>query len=99
MTQFVFFFQRNRIGQDLGHRQLARWMPNLFRGTLLCYSGKIMFSTLSLLLTGKATPFLHNGINYEGSEDMCVSYEEIFNIVIKSFEDFWIFLENTETFH
>lgn len=38
-------------------------------GTLLQHNGSIQPTLAALILTGRASPFLHNGIIYEGSED------------------------------
>lgn len=41
--------------------------------SLLSYSGDVNFSLISLLLTGRASPHLHNGTQYRSKDDHTVS--------------------------
>ena len=42
------------------------------RGHLLSYKGSISNSVMCLLMTGRASPFFHNGVQYRGDEDHAV---------------------------
>ena len=51
------------IKEDAGHKGSGNLQMCLVNS-----SGSINFSTVNLLLTGRASPFLHNGVEYGGSE-------------------------------
>jgi len=41
---------------------------------LASLKGSISYSILCLLMTGRASMFLHNGVQYRGDEDKAVSF-------------------------
>ena len=44
--------------------------------TIVKTNGNLNLCITTLMLTGRATPYLHNGIIYEGSEATMVSFSQ-----------------------
>nr|CAH0100072.1 unnamed protein product [Daphnia galeata] len=58
----------DRVNEDLMGRA-ANYSGLTNRGHLVTFKGSISNSVLCLLMTGRASPYLHNGVQYRGDED------------------------------
>ena len=63
--------------------------------SLLSYSGDVNFSLISLLLTGRASPYLHNGTEYRPKDDHTVSLFYFFSIILTSIVYSSLFISKT----
>lgn len=62
-----------RIAEDIGESPLNNDSHGPVHENLLSYVGDIKFSTVNLFLTGRASPYLHNTVEYRLNATSLVS--------------------------
>ncbi len=60
------------------------------RSHLVSFKGSISNSVLCLLMTGRASPYLHNGVQYRGDEDNAVIKLMMVNKNIRTIHSFFL---------
>ena len=76
-----------RIAEDINGRTV-NYRGNVTRGHLVNAKGSFSHAVFTLLTTGRATPFFHNGVQYRGDEDTAVLHTNkcaFFNFQINTF--------------